>query len=132
MNKDEGIYVSNTFNIKNLGDYYMNNNSPTAHSNRRKNYKNTLSSVKTNKQNNSLFTSFLFSNNKNISFGKQQSLLKNRKNKFNNYSKNTKENNNEVNQIKVVNMNGNKNKNYNNNFIIYSNSKNRGSIRTVN
>ena len=130
MNKDEGIYVSNTHNIRNLGDYYMNNNSPRAYSNKRKNYKNTLSSVKTNKQNNSLFNSFLLSNNNNFSL-KSQSLIKNKKIKSNNYSKTIKDNN-QRNQIKVVNMNGNSNNNYNNNFIIYSNSKNRSSIKTVN
>jgi hypothetical protein len=107
MSKDEGIYINNTHNIRNLGDYYMNNNSPRAHSNKRNNYKNTLSSVKTNKQNNSLFTSFLLSNNNTFSFGKSQSLLKNKKIKSSNYYKNNKDNNGR-NQIKVVNVNGNK------------------------
>ena len=133
MNKDEGIYISNTHNIRNLGDYYMNNNSPRAYSNKRKNNINSLSPVRKNEQNNSLFNSFLLPNNNNFSSGKSQSLVKDRKIKSNNYSKNTKDNN-RRNQIKVVNMkeNKNNNNNYNNNFIIYSSSKNRSSIKTVN
>ena len=131
MNKDEGIYVSNTHNLRNLGDYYMNNTTPRAYSNKRKSYNNNLSPVKSNVQNNSLFNSFLLSNNSNFSFGKSQSVIKRRKNTSIDNSKNPKGNNGKS-QIKVVNMNGNKKKDYNNNFIIYSSSKNRSSIKTVN
>ena len=111
MIKDEGNYISNTHNIRSLGDYYMNNSTPRAQSNKRKNYNNTLSPIKNNEQNNSLFNSFLISNNNNLSSGKSQSLIKKRKITSYNNSKNTNDNKGR-NQIKVVNINENQNNHF--------------------
>ena len=61
-NKDEGYYSTNTLKIRNLGNYYMNNNStPRAHSNIRKENNNALSPFGRNEKNNFLYSFFIIS-----------------------------------------------------------------------
>ena len=126
----------NSYNIKRLGDYYLNNNEGGTpknqnHTRNDNNYKNgILSPIKTSDQNGSLFSSFIISkNNENFLFGKSQSLLKNN-NKIppKNFSQNNyRKNNNNINcksQIKVVNINLNETENDNNTKNILNNSNN--------
>lgn len=107
----------NSYNLKRLGDYYLNNNKEgtpksKSHTRNDKNYKNEiLSPIKTSDQNDSLFSSFIISkNNDKFLFGKSQSLLKNNNQNppkiisQNNYRK-INNNNNCNSKIKVVNIN---------------------------
>ena len=107
----------NSYNIKRLGDYYLNNNeegTPKSqnHTRNDNNYKNgILSPIKTSEQNDSLFSSFVISkNNDKFLFGKSQSLLKNNNQNppkiisQNNYRR-INNNNNCKSQVKVVNIN---------------------------
>jgi len=107
----------NSYNIKRLGDYYLNNNEEGSpknqnHTRNDNNYKNgILSPIKTSDQNDSLFSSFVISkNNDKFLFGKSQSLLKNNNQNppkiisQSNFRK-INNNNNCNNKIKVVNIN---------------------------
>jgi hypothetical protein len=142
----------NSYNLKRLGDYYLNNNKEgtpksKSHTRNDKNYKNEiLSPIKTSDQNDPIFSSFVIpKNNENFLFGKSQALLKNKNRNHpkiisqNNYGKIN--NNNCKSQVKVVNINlseientnnTNANANINTNTntnINNSNKKMRNSIR---
>ena len=152
----------NSYNIKRLGDYYLNNNergTPKSknHTRNDNNYKNgILSPIKT-EQNDSLFSSFVISkNNDKFLFGKSHSLLKNNNQNpqkiisQNNYRK-INNNNNCKSKVKVVNINlseiestNNTNTNLNNSnnntsnsirnsyYSQSSSSKNRNSLTNLN
>jgi len=135
-NKDRGYYATNTHKIRNLGDYYMNNNSstPRAHYNIKKENNNALSPIRRNEQNNFLYSSFIISKiNHKMLFGKSQYSFRN--NTIRNFNPNNyfikADDNNCKSQIKVVNINLTDLENHNNNFIICSSSKKRNSLKTV-
>ena len=122
FNQEEKQKVINTYNMKLLGDSYMNNNTPKKDTNENQPYKiTTLSPIKNNEQN-TLFSSLYSKNNGNFLFGKSQSLFKSNNNSLSktiNYKDNFKINNDDncKNKIKVVNINlvdfdHSKNKNY--------------------
>ena len=122
FNQEEKQKVINTYNMKLLGDSYMNNNTPKKDTNENQPYKiTTLSPIKNNEQN-TLFSSLYSKNNGNFLFGKSQSLFKSNNNSLSktiNYKDNFKINNDDncKNKVKVVNINlvdfdHSKNKNY--------------------